>query len=234
MMRKVVTNRNIREKVYEIVHEYVISSAVPPGAKIDEEQLASKLGVSKTPVREALSKLAIDGIVRIKPHRGAYKVQLSKEDIAEIMLIRETLEGLCARLAAKNVDARAIKRLEGVLDTFEEKDLAENISSYPEVYETFHRLVYDLTKSPRLTRIVQSVRDLSHMLRVQYFRTPERVARSLATHRRLLEALKKGDAELAETTCKRMTRSGFETLLKEFHETEVPVEIVPKRRRGRT
>jgi len=218
MIKRIVTTRNLREKTYEKIRDFLIGNEVPPGAKINEDALARALGVSKTPVREALAKLAHDGLVEIVPNRGAYKVKLSKEDIVEIMLIREALEGLCIRLAAKNVTAKVIQKLKSMVDEFDEKDLDENLSRYPEADLKFHKLIYDLSKSPRLIRLIQNYFYLTHMLRLQYFRNPERVRLSLKGHRELISALEKRDGELAEKVLKKIMRSVCDYLTEKVSE----------------
>ncbi len=213
MVKKIITNRNIRQRAYELIRDYIVSNEVPPGVKINEDELARELGVSKTPVRDALSKLAHDGIVEIIPNRGTYKVKLSKEDMLEIMTIRETLEGLCARLAAEHADDKAIKKLKAILDEFDERNLERNFSHYPEALKRFHTIIYNLSKSPRLIRIIKSMYDLTHTFRLLYFNNPERVRGSLRTHRELINALEKKDGELAEIGRKNAIRFAYESLL---------------------
>jgi DNA-binding GntR family transcriptional regulator len=213
MVKRIVTNRNIRQKSYELIRDHIVSNEVPPGTKINEGELARELGVSKTPVREALSKLAHEGIVEIIPNRGSFKVRLSKEDILEIMIIRETLEGLCIRLATANINDKMIQKLKAILNNFDENNLEKDFSRYPEAHKNFHALIYQTSKSPRLIRIIQSMYDLTHMLRLQYFSSSERVQRSLKAHRELVNALEKKDVGLAEDLRKKMVRSASETLL---------------------
>lgn len=218
MVKKIITNRNLRQIVYESVRNHIVSPDVSPGAKIDEEALANDLGVSKTPVREALSKLAHDGILEIIPNRGAYKVKLSRNDLLEIMIIRETLEGLCVRLAAKHVNHKTINNLKSILDDFENNFLESDISRYPEALKKFHTSLYSMSKSPRLIRIIQSIYDLTRLFRLQYFNNSERVKRSLRTHRELIDALERGDGELAEKTLKEAIQFAYESLMKTVSE----------------
>lgn len=213
MVKRIVTNRNIRQKSYELIRDHIVSNEVPPGTKINEGELARELGVSKTPVREALSKLAHEGIVEIIPNRGSFKVKLSKEDLLEIMTIRETLEGLCVRLAAEHADNKAIKKLKAILDEFDESNLERNFSHYPEALKRFHTIIYSLSKSPRLIRIIKSMYDLTHTFRLLYFNNPERVRRSLRAHRELISALEKKDGELAEIGRKNAICFAYESLL---------------------
>lgn len=221
MIKKLQTVRNLRQKVYESIRDFVVSNRLPPGSKINEDALARDLGVSKTPVREALSKLAHDGIVEIIPNRGAFKVNLSKEDISEIMLIREATEGLCIRLAARNVTTKVIKKLKSIVDEFDENELDRDLSRYPEADLRFHKIIYDLSNSTRLIRLIENYFYLTHMLRLQYFRNPERVKLSLKGHRELIGALEKRDGELAEKILKKILRSVCNYLTENASENQI-------------
>jgi DNA-binding GntR family transcriptional regulator len=213
-MKKIkLGNRNLRDKVYEVVRNHVISHEVAAGGKINEDFLSKALGVSKTPIREALAKLAHDGIVEIRPNRGSYKVKLSNDDILEILTIREVIEGLCFRLAAKNINDQMIRKLRGILDDFEIRYLEQDFLRYSETLSKFYSLIYNTAKSPRLTRIIQGMYDLTQMLRSQIFSTPESVKRSLKLHRELVNLLEKQDAEKAEQYRKNMLRVGYESIL---------------------
>jgi DNA-binding GntR family transcriptional regulator len=212
MIKKILTNRNLRQNVYEEVRNFVVNEVIP-GEKINEDELAIKLGVSKTPVREALSKLAHDGIVKIIPNRGSYKIKLSKEDILEIMVIREALEGLCIRLTIANITDKIIKRLKAILDDFETKYLDKDLTRYPETMLKFYTLIYDTAKNQRLIQIIKSMYDLTNMFRLLYFSNPERVSHSLKVHREFIDVLEKRDEELAEKIRKDMIRSAYEYLI---------------------
>ena len=212
MVTKIITNRNLRQKVFEELRNFVIHE-VMPGEKINEDDLAQKMGVSKTPVREALSKLAHDGVVEIIPNRGSYKVKLSKKDILEIMVIREALEGLCIRLAIRNMTDPTIKKLKTILDDFETKYLEREFTRYSETMLDFYNLIYDTAKNPRLIKIIQSMLDLTRMFRSLYYNNPETVKHSLKVHREFMDVLEKRDEELAEKIRKGMIRSAYEYLV---------------------
>ena len=215
---KNLTIRNLREKVYNITKIIVLSNGIPAGSKINEDELAKKIGVSKTPVREALSRLAHDGIVQIKPNRGTFKVKFTKKNLSEFMMIREALEVLSIRLAIKNVDKKMIKRLRAILNQFSEDNLENTFLKYVEAQQKYQSLLYGLSRSPRLIRMIESIHDLTHMLRVQYLNHPERVKRSLVLHRKLVDALEKGNADLAVTIHKKTMEAAYNYFLDTIRE----------------
>jgi DNA-binding GntR family transcriptional regulator len=216
MIKRKLTIRNLREKVYGLVRSYVLSNEVFPETKINEEELARRLGVSKTPVRDALSKLAHDGIVRIVPNRGSFKVKLTKADIREILLIREALETLCLRLAIENFTNRSVRRLNALLGNFERKDFKDSkgrFLEYSDVHRRFYEIVHNMSKSPRLIQILKSLYDLTDMLRLQYFNKSEKVERSLKLHKDLVNAIEKKNVELASGIRRYALRSAYESLM---------------------
>jgi DNA-binding GntR family transcriptional regulator len=198
-----------------MIRNYVASTAVSAGSKINEDELAQKLGISKSPVRDALSRLSLEGYVRILPNRGAFKVKLSAQDVSEIMLIREALEGLAIRIAAPNLTDKTIKKLRGILAELEELRAVENYLQYQKIHDSFYALIYGAAKSPRLARLIWSMYDQLRGLLSDYFRTPERVSKSMEGKLKLLDALEKGDLNLAESIRKDLVRATSTFLMKE-------------------
>jgi DNA-binding GntR family transcriptional regulator len=212
-MKRITTKRDIRTLSYERIRHYVASSAVPAGSKINESELAKSLGVSKTPVREALSRLAHDGFVEIIPNRGAFKAKITRDDIDEIMTLREALEGLVIRAAGKHLTEKIIQKLRNILAEFDEEHIADNFHKYKDAHLEFYTLIYRAAKSPRLVRFLQSMHDLSYLISTRYFTTPERISYSVKEHHRMVDALEKGDVDLAESIRKNLVRTAKNILL---------------------
>ena len=115
-MKRVIENPNLRDQAYEIIKNMIILREITPGKKINEEYLAGEIQVSRTPIREALCRLENEGIVKIIPRRGAFVAELSETNVGEILLIREVLEGLVARLATENMDEKTLEKLRKALE----------------------------------------------------------------------------------------------------------------------
>lgn len=94
---------NLSTRAYEVIKRKIVNGEITPGTKLQEDRLAEELGISRTPIREALSRLAQEGLVEIIPRRGTYVVEFSLFDIVHLLEIREALEGMAARLAATNI-----------------------------------------------------------------------------------------------------------------------------------
>ncbi len=112
-MKRIPTVKNIKLEVYKIIREGIVKSEIPRGAQLKESDLVKKLGVSRTPIREALNQLSKEGIIEIYPRKGAFVKRWTKEEVIEILLIRYVLEGLAVRLATRNLDAISTRKLKG-------------------------------------------------------------------------------------------------------------------------
>lgn len=194
-MKKIKTVKNLREAVYQTIKQGIAERTLLPGTQLKESDLVEKLGVSRTPIRDALNQLHRDGMVELVPHKGAYVKNWTREEVVEILILREVLEGLAARLAAERLTDKDIRRLEQYFE-----DYAAGLVDYAQADERFHA---DLIRACGSTRLVGLIRNLSDNLQMLDMRRvnfsfPGRIKESLAEHRRIIEAFKAGDGELAE------------------------------------
>jgi DNA-binding GntR family transcriptional regulator len=193
-----ITHLNLKEVVYKKLKKMIISHKLEPGTKIHEEHIAEELGVSRTPIREALSKLEQEGVVKIIPRRGAYIVKLSKEEIYEILTIREFLEALAVRLCTRHVNDDLIKKLR---ECFEDPD-GNPIANNPELVHKadvhFHDIILNSCKSKKLSELMHNIYDQIQMLRSRVVTLPGKAKKSMSDHQKVIDALEKRDPDLAE------------------------------------
>lgn len=216
MVKKLQVVKNLRQLVYESVRDFVTGINVPPGAKIDEERLAEELGVSKTPIREALSKLAHDGIVEIIPNRGSFKMTLSEDSIREIMELRDGIEGTAAYLAARHVTPGDIKRMKQIHKPFKGAGLKINLDAYVKADEEFHAILLRLSRNSRIVQLSDNINRFNILLREELFKDPERVKISMQGHEEIIKALEKKDGDRAERIMKHSIRETLRYLLVQF------------------
>jgi len=205
---------NLRERVYKALKEMIIIQEIPPGEKLDEDSLASQLGVSRTPVRESLYRLENEGIVKIIPRRGAFIVKHSKESINEILSVREVLEGLSAREAASHITDAALEVLESLSEKFSESNVRLLSKEYLQVDVKFHKTIIEASKNEWLISLMNILNDHIQMLRLRTVTFQGRPEQSLSEHRRILEALKAGDPLLAESLMREHINNVRESYLK--------------------
>jgi DNA-binding GntR family transcriptional regulator len=189
---------SLGNQAYQELKRFILERQIPPGGKLNEGDLASALGISRTPVREAINRLEKEGLVEIFPQRGAFVVQFSEKDIFELFLIRENLEGLAAYLAAVNIDEPALAKLEACLQGFEEPFSERDTRRYAREDFKFHQTIVMLSDARRLITLVSALHDHIRIYRLTTVGVSGRVKASLAEHRHILEALRKKEPEEAE------------------------------------
>ena len=191
----------LTEKTYRALKRAIASTNVynaDTSLKLDERQLALDLGVSRTPVREALVRLAQEGIVRIVPRRGAYIVRKTRKDIIEVITAWAALEGMAARLITLHAPDSAIARLRSMFATFRKQEVNAVIDEYSETNIRFHQAILDMSGSALLRQMAENL--LIHMgwIRMRTIADGDRVARSMIDHMHIIEALEARETELAE------------------------------------
>lgn len=164
---------------------------------LDERELAQELGVSRTPVREALGFLEQKGLVRSVPRRGVYVVRKTKREVVEMITVWAAIEGMAARLAATRATAEEIEALHGVLAAFED-DPSAHLSEYSQANMAFHKAIIRLGGSALMTELTDDMFIHMRAVRVMTMGQDNRAQRSVADHANILDALKRRDPDLAE------------------------------------
>jgi DNA-binding GntR family transcriptional regulator len=188
---------------YGWVRARILSGAFKPREHLKEEWLAARIGTSRSPVRDALRRLAGEGLVRMERDRGTYVAEFSREEIDEIFLLRAGLEAYGAALAAQRISAKELRHLESLAD---EMELAharrqEAHARFAALNNDFHLAIVQAARSPRLAGLVVPLLNIPIVLLKHYNWQPGRVdiARSNLEHRELIEALRARDAVWART-----------------------------------
>lgn len=197
-LKPVRGNHTLTERAYAVIKEAILSLELGPGTPLVEDELADRLGISKTPVRDALLALERDGLVTRIPYKGTYVAEVTDQDAREIFELRAVLEGLAGRLATPLLTVDELDRLEACLDVYNEAlvtgDLAEAIAQG----ENFHRFILDRTPNQRLLSFLRTLDEQLHLLRILSSRSVKRLRKSATEHREILSALRQGDPELVE------------------------------------
>ena len=207
-MRTQLENTNLRDQIYQIVHDMILSREILPGEKINEEDLAGKIGVSRTPVRECLCRLENEGIVEIIPRRGAFLRKYSRKKVAEVFDMREVLEGLVVRLAASVYDRELISRLRHVLDrVYSLPDQGENLTEFTRADVKFHRLLLNVCNNEMLQNAMAVINTHLQIIRARTVVIPGRARRTVEEHYLVVEAMEKQDPREAEELMRRHIES---------------------------
>jgi len=191
----------IAEKAYSAIRERVLSGEYPAGSRLREEELAEAVGVSRTPVREALRRLDAEGVVEFVPNRGAQVAVWSRQDLEEIFSLRALLEGYGARLAASKMEPAELEELAALADQMEtiaRRGIEGHYDQMALLNGRFHRLVVEAARNRRLATLVGSIVELPLQQRTLRRYSDEDLTRSMRQHRELIDALAAGDTKWAE------------------------------------
>lgn len=187
----------LREIVFESLREAIINGHLKPGERLMEIQLAEEMGVSRTPVREAIRKLELEGFVVMVPRKGAYVAGVSIKDIADVFEIRAALEGLAAGLAAERITDTELEALERSLVKVAEASEAGDLEQLINMDTDFHDILYKASRNERLVQIVSNLREQIQRFRSTSLSHPGRMKLALEEHKKIVEAISDRDVELA-------------------------------------
>jgi DNA-binding GntR family transcriptional regulator len=186
----------------DVIRAAILDGRLEPGRRLKEEELARELGISRTPVREALLVLLTEGLLDSAPNRGAAVRSYAAEDLDDLYQLRAVLEGFAARRAAARVSADAVARLADSCERFEELRADEDVTELVRENVLFHEIILEAAGSARLTQLVRGVVQLPLVYRSFYWYSPGQKLISEHYHRQLTSALAAHDAERAEIVMK--------------------------------
>ena len=200
------------EEAYRYLKTRIMSADLPPGASLNELEIAAALGTSRTPVREAIRKLEQEGLVMRYPNRGAIVTKLSMNDVLEIWQLREILEPAACRLAADRIDRDALAGIESAFLDLRAREMG------PEAYEAFlradvglHGLIVDSTGNAILRHVLEMLNE--RIVQVRVVTSPARVRRAVDEHLAIVAALKAHDAQAAMEAMRRHLESARQSLV---------------------
>lgn len=204
-LRPVQTSVVLKEKVYRALLEAITAMDIYAGdepPRLDERRLAEDLGVSRTPVREAISRLEQQGLVETVPHRGAFVVRKTKNEILEIISVWAALESMAARLATAVATDEEIAQLRKLFVTFETSQGAEaRIDEYSDTNIRFHQSIIALSKSTLLKEMSDTLFVHMRAIRAQTITERDRMKRSIIDHMHIIQAIEDRNTELPNNWC---------------------------------
>ena len=187
-----------RGRVFRKLREDIQNGNYQENDELKEAAIADELGVSRTPVREAFRQLELEGLIRIVPNKGAYVTGISVSDVADIYDIRSLLEGLCARCATKKITKEKIEELEEIILLSEFHLEKEHYDQLIELDNRFHMNLYEACESKMLIHLLKDFHQYVQKQRQQTLSDHERSAAAVAEHKSIMEAIRDGNAQLAE------------------------------------
>ena len=191
-------HKPLREVVYEDLKQLILTGKIAPGTRMMEVELAEHMGVSRTPVREALRKLEKENLVVIEPRKGAYVTDVSVKDMLDILEVREELEGFAASLAASRTDENHLSELLTITARYSEAVKANDTEKMIFYDEMFHKYVVTCSGNKTLIQLSETVQELALRFRYLYYDDFTRYENMPFEHKQMIEAIKSGDSEAAK------------------------------------
>lgn len=190
-------NRSLTSIIFEKIREDILNGRYEPGEKIVEAKLAEELGVSRTPVREALKQLELDGLVENIPNRGVIVKGISEQDIEDIYTIRMAIEGIAARWSVERMDDSELQGLKDIYELMEFYTFKKDVDKVFELNTRFHETLYKATKSRYLEHVLKDFQIFIKSTRNESLKSEGRMEQALAEHKLIMEALTNRDVDQA-------------------------------------
>lgn len=200
-LKSIGASVSLRDQAYAMLRKAIADAdiyATREPVRLDERMLSETLGVSRTPIREAMTLLEQEGFLRTVPRRGIYIVRKSRREIVEMIQMWAALESMAARLATLHATDEEIARLRRMFDNFRDSTPAEHIEEYSDANIAFHQAIVELSKSQIILDTIKNIFVHVRAIRRMTISQSDRAARSIVDHLRIIEALEKRDTELAE------------------------------------
>ncbi|MZQ75848.1 MAG: FCD domain-containing protein [Peptoclostridium sp.] len=194
---KLENYKPLRDIVFEHLREAILIGKLEPSTRLMEVQLADELGVSRTPVREAIRKLELEGLVEMIPRKGAYVADVSVKDVEEVLEIRTGLEGFASMLAAQRMMKEDLGELKRILEIFKKAYEENNPEKMVESDIAFHEVIFKATTNKKLMQMNNSLREQIYRFRRMYIVEYHKSENLIKEHEDIIEAIEKRDSELA-------------------------------------
>lgn len=214
--RKKITPSNLSDKAYSILAKEILDGKLQPGVKLVESELAENFGISRTPLREALNRLAQDGLLELIPKKGARVSQLKAKDVEEIYDVRKALEGMATEKAIFSITDKDLKQVTELMERCETFP-GRRLKYFLESDLKLHRLILERSGNIRLAKTLQTLNNFINSFRLfdaQYDR--RRVSAARAEHKNILRALIKKDAKTARALVEQHIENAKKNILADF------------------
>ena len=190
----------LRDEVFQTLRDQILKGELKPGDRLMEIHLSQKLGVSRTPVREALKLLEKEGLAVNIPRRGAQVARMTQKDLSDVLEVREVLDDLAITKACRNINKDIIKRLNDAMDVFRKAVKGGDLVEIVTADEAFHQVIYDAADNPRLLSMVENLKEQMYRFRFEYIKEEKNYDTLINEHDLMIEGLKKGDEKSVKET----------------------------------
>ena len=192
----------LHKEVADRIREMIRKGLLKKGDRIVEKHFCEEMGISRTPLREALRILHKEGLVNLAPNKGAYVAEPSIQEIREMFDVMSILEGACAKAATERMTEANLQKIERLHQKLEQHYQMRDHEKYLRVNQRYHSLIQEMTGNKTLNEVINGLRQKILLYRYRQLYQPERFDRSIQEHRAILEAFRRKDPAAAETAMK--------------------------------
>jgi len=183
----------LRDVVFQTLRQAILHGELEPGERLMEIHLAERLGVSRTPIREAIRKLELEGLVVMIPRRGAVVASITEKDLKDVLEVRQTLEVLAAEVACERITPELLKELANAAEEFRKLKASDDVTKLAAADVRFHDIIYEATGNARLITILNNLREQMYRYRLEYLKDKGTHERLNKEHQKIYQAIKNGD-----------------------------------------
>lgn len=210
----------LRDVVFNTLRQAILKGELAPGERLMEIQLAEKLGVSRTPIREAIRKLELEGLVLMIPRKGAEVAKISEKSLKDVLEVRRSLEELAIELACQRMTDSDLADMEKAQHNFQEAVKKGNAMEIAETDEAYHDVIYNCTRNMRLVQILNNLREQMYRYRLEYIKDEDKRQILLIEHEKILRALRGRHLAEARAAVREHIDNQEITVLKNIKEQE--------------
>lgn len=213
--------KTLREVIFNTIREAIIMGELKPGERLMEVHLAEKMGVSRTPIREAIRKLELEGLVTMVPRKGAHVAMLSAKDIMDVLEVRSSLDGLATALSAERIMDNELKELENTGKQFRSYAEKGNLLGSIKKDVEFHDVIYRSSRNDRLIQIANNLREQVHRFRVIYMKDYSSYSDLINEHMEIFEAIYSRDPERARKAAQEHIKNQEAAIIKAINKNNI-------------
>lgn len=207
----------LRDVVFNTLRQAILRGEMEPGERLMEIQLAQKIGVSRTPIREAIRKLELEGLVIMIPRKGAEVAHITEKDMRDVLEVRCTLEELAMSLACKNVTPEHIEELKIANKIFEAAVVSKDVVRIVDADVQFHDVIYSMTNNARLIQIINKLREQMYRYRLEYVKDARTHSILISEHNDIIDNLSKKEVEKSKAVMRQHIQNQERGIVRLLH-----------------
>ena len=214
----------LRDVVFNTLRKAILRGELKPGERLMEIQLANKLGVSRTPIREAIRKLELEGLVLMIPRKGAEVAQITEKNMQDVLEVRKALEELSVQLACERITPEQVEEMKMAAEDFRKVLKSGDVTKIAEADVKFHDIIFAATNNQRLITLLNNLREQMYRYRLEYIKDEDKRQILLVEHDHLIRALEKRHVDEARRAAREHIDNQEITILKNLKEQEHDVQ----------